>query len=165
MATTKPNPVGAPSKYTEEIGIEICALLAAGMPVTKIVQLNHMPSQQTVYTWLRKHPEFLEMYEIARQDLAHTMANQIQEIIDEKPLQVVDDQGNIKYDSGSIADKRLRMDGRKWLAAKYLPRVYGERTVVAGDAENPVAHKVSFEAFDTLIETLEARRQDKAHGG
>lgn len=165
MATTKPNPVGAPSKYTEEIGIEICALLAAGMPVTKIVQLKHMPSQQTVYTWLRKHPEFLEMYEIARQDLAHTMANQIQEIIDEKPLQVVDDQGNIKYDSGSIADKRLRMDGRKWLAAKYLPRVYGERTVVAGDAENPVAHKVSFEAFDTLIETLEARRQDKAHGG
>lgn len=165
MATTKPNPVGAPSKYTEEIGIEICALLAAGMPVTKIVQLKHMPSQQTVYTWLRKHPEFLEMYEIARQDLAHTMANQIQEIIDEKPLQVVDDQGNIKYDSGSIADKRLRMDGRKWLAAKYLPRVYGERTVVAGDAENPVAHKVSFEAFDTLIESLEARRQDKAHGG
>jgi hypothetical protein len=164
MATTKPNPVGAPSKYTEEIGIEICALLAAGMPVTKIVQLKHMPSQQTVYTWLRKHPEFLEMYEIARQDLAHTMANQIQEIIDEKPLQVVDDQGNIKYDSGSIADKRLRMDGRKWLAAKYLPRVYGERTVVAGDAENPVAHKVSFEAFDTLIESLETRRQAKAHG-
>lgn len=164
MATTKPNPVGAPSKYTEEIGIEICALLAAGMPVTKIVLLKHMPSQQTVYTWLRKHPEFLEMYEIARQDLAHTMANQIQEIIDEKPLQVVDDQGNIKYDSGSIADKRLRMDGRKWLAAKYLPRVYGERTVVAGDAENPVAHKVSFEAFDTLIESLETRRQAKAHG-
>jgi hypothetical protein len=56
------------------------------------------------------------------------------------------------------------MDGRKWLAAKYLPRVYGERTVVAGDAENPVAHKVTFEAFDTVIETLEARRQAKAHG-
>jgi hypothetical protein len=93
------------------------------------------------------------------------MANQIQEIIDEKPLQVVDDQGNIKYDAGSIADKRLRMDGRKWLAAKYLPRVYGERTVVAGDAESPVTHKVSFEAFDTVIETLEARRQAKAHGG
>jgi len=164
MATTKPNPVGAPSKYTEEIGIEICALLAAGMPVTKIVQLKHMPSQQTVYTWLRKHPEFLEMYEIARQDLAHTMANQIQEIIDEKPLQVVDDAGNIKYDAGSIADKRLRMDGRKWLAAKYLPRVYGERTVVAGDENNPVAHKVSFDAFDTLIDALETRRQVKAHG-
>jgi hypothetical protein len=104
------------------------------------------------------------MYEIARQDLAHTMANQIQEIIDEKPLQVVDDAGNIKYDAGSIADKRLRMDGRKWLAAKYLPRVYGERTVVAGDESSPLAHKVSFEAFDTLIDALETRRQVKAHG-
>jgi hypothetical protein len=165
MATTQKHAGGRPSKYTEELGIEICALLASGMPVTKIVLLDHMPSQQTVYTWLRKHPEFLEMYEIARQDLAHTMANQIQEIIDEKPLQVVDEAGNIKYDSGSIADKRLRMDGRKWLAAKYLPRVYGERTVVAGDETNPVAHKVSFEAFDTLIEALETRRQAKAHGG
>lgn len=164
MATTKRNPVGRPSKYTEEIGISICALLAAGTPVTKIVLLDDMPSQQTVYTWLRKHPEFLELYEIARQDLAHTMANQIQEIIDEKPLQIVDEAGNIKYDSGSIADKRLRMDGRKWLAAKYLPRVYGERTVVAGDAEAPMTHKVTFEAFDTVIEALEARRQAKAHG-
>ena len=164
MATTKPNPVGRPSKYTEDIGINICALLAAGTPITKIVLLENMPSQQTVYTWLRKHPEFLEMYEIARQDLAHTMANQIQEIIDEKPLQIVDEAGNIKYDSGSIADKRLRMDGRKWLAAKYLPKVYGERTVVAGDTEAPLAHKVSFDTFDTVIEALEARRQAKAHG-
>jgi hypothetical protein len=164
MATTKRNPVGRPSKYTEEIGISICALLAAGTPVTKIVLLNDMPSQQTVYTWLRKHPEFLEMYEIARQDLAHTMANQIQEIIDEKPLQIVDEAGNIKYDSGSIADKRLRMDGRKWLAAKYLPRVYGERTVVAGDADAPLSHKVSFDTFETVIEAIETRRQAKAHG-
>jgi len=164
MATTKRNPVGRPSKYTEDIGINICALLAAGTPVTKIVLLDNMPSQQTVYTWLRKHPEFLEMYEIARQDLAHTMANQIQEIIDEKPLQIVDEAGNIKYDSGSIADKRLRMDGRKWLAAKYLPRVYGERTVLAGDVESPLAHKVSFDTFDTVIEAIEARRQAKAHG-
>jgi len=104
------------------------------------------------------------MYEIARQDLAHTMANQIQEIIDEKPLQIVDEAGNIKYDSGSIADKRLRMDGRKWLAAKYLPRVYGERTVLAGDVESPLAHRVSFDTFDTVIEAIEARRQAKAHG-
>jgi len=164
MATTKRNPVGRPSKYTEDIGINICALLAAGTPVTKIVLLDNMPSQQTVYTWLRKHPEFLEMYEIARQDLAHTMANQIQEIIDEKPLQIVDEAGNIKYDSGSIADKRLRMDGRKWLAAKYLPRVYGERTVLAGDVESPRTHRVSCDLFDTVIEAIEARRQAKAHG-
>jgi hypothetical protein len=46
---------------------------------------------------------------------------------------------------------------------KLKPRKYGDKMQVGGDPENPMAHKVSFSSFDTLIETLEARRQGKVH--
>jgi hypothetical protein len=35
---------------------------------------------------------------------------------------------------------------------------------VGGDPENPVHTKVTFDVFDTVLETVEARRQGKAHG-
>jgi hypothetical protein len=35
-------------------------------------------------------------------------------------------------------DKRLRCDNLKWLMSKLLPKRYGDRLLVAGDAENPL---------------------------
>lgn len=39
----------------------------------------------------------------------------------------------------AIQHARLRIDTRKWLLAKLLPKKYGERTTIAGDADNPLA--------------------------
>jgi hypothetical protein len=87
------------------------------------------------------------------------LADQIQEIVDTEPLAVFDEAGNKRYDSGSVAHNRLRMDARKWLAAKYLPKVYGERTVVAGDEDAPLAVEVSFDVFGELLKNLALTRQ------
>ena len=51
--------------------------------------------------------------------------------------------------------RSLRMDGRKWLAAKYLPKVYGERQILAGDAENPIEVKANTEIFDALLANVQ----------
>jgi hypothetical protein len=120
-----------------------------------------MPELTNVYKWLRTDDEFRQLYETARSDGAHTYAAEIAEIIDEEPLAVYDDQGNKKYDSGSIAHKRLRMDGRKWLAAKYLPKVYGERQILAGDADNPLEMKVDTGIFDAVLKNIELTKQSK----
>ena len=37
-------------------------------------------------------------------------------------------------------DKRVRCDNLKWLMSKLAPKRYGERLLVAGDAENPIQH-------------------------
>jgi hypothetical protein len=95
----------------------------------------------------------------ARKDGAHCLADQIQDIVDTEPLAVFDEAGNKRYDSGSIAHNRLRMDARKWLAAKYLPKVYGERTVVAGDDEHPVVIEASFDIFGEMLKNLALKRQ------
>jgi hypothetical protein len=56
-------------------------------------------------------------------------------------------------------DKRVRIDTLKWIASKIAPRRYGERLLVAGDAENPlhVMHQqVSLnELTDDQLEALE----------
>jgi len=152
--------VGRPTKYTADVGAEICARLASGEPITKITKDEHMPASATLYRWLASDSEFREMYEVSRRDGAHTFAASIVEIVDDEPLYVFDDKGNKRVDPGSIAQKRLKMDGRKWIAAKYLPKVYGDRTVVQGDADADAVN-VNINIFDEMIKNLELKRQTK----
>ena len=35
-------------------------------------------------------------------------------------------------------DKRVRIDARKWVAARLLPKAYGDKTTIVGDSEQPV---------------------------
>jgi len=157
MATGKK--MGRPTQYTNTLVDEICGRLACGEPMAKITQSAHMPDPVTIYRWLREKPDFCQRYADARRDGAHCLADQIQDIVDTEPLAVFDEAGNKRYDAGSIAHNRLRMDARKWLAAKYLPKVYGDRTVVAGDDEAPLAVEVSFDVFGEVLKNLALTRQ------
>ena len=38
----------------------------------------------------------------------------------------------------AIARNRLRVDARKWVAAKLKPRTYGDKLELSGDPENPL---------------------------
>lgn len=152
---------GRPPDITDEICTEICGRLACGEPVSKISLDDHMPSVTTIYMWLRKYETFRKQYEEARKDGAHTFADQIVQIIDQKPLEVCDEFGNIKLDSGSIAWNRLRMDGRKWLAAKYLPKVYGERLGVEGvEGGAPIkVEDATYEKLHAILANMEMKKR------
>ena len=156
MATSKK--MGRPTQYTDILVDEICGRLACGEPMAKITQSAHMPNPVTIYRWLREKPDFQQRYADARRDGAHCLADQIQDIVDTEPLAVFDEAGNKRYDAGSIAHNRLRMDARKWLAAKYLPKVYGDRTIVAGDEDAPLAVEVSFGVFDEVLKNMALTR-------
>ena len=56
---------------------------------------------------------------------------------------------------------RLRVDSRKWIAAKLKPKKYGDRTTLAGDKENPVEVRSNTEIFDALLANLELTQQVK----
>ena len=94
-----------------------------------------------------------EKYARARQARAEVYAEQIMEIVDE-PAPVLE---NGATDSGYVADKRLRMDARKWIASKLLPRVYGERQVLAGDPDAPLVTTVTH--LVDIAASLESARQ------
>lgn len=107
---------GRPSSYTDEIAEEICERLANGESLPAILATEGMPAQKTVYRWLEANEDFRQRYAHARAQQADHYADQIVTIAD----------------TAEDANKaRLQIDARKWVAAKLLPKKYGERTTTA----------------------------------
>lgn len=125
--TDKPKKVGRPSIYTPKLRDEICSQIADGMSLRKICLPKEMPTVGTVCLWLSKDREFSEQYARAREAQAETMADEILDIADEiPPMNPVTG----AYDSGAVNHKRLRIDSRKWIASKLLPKKYGDKVDV-----------------------------------
>jgi len=161
-ADFKPN--GRPSGYTLEKAINLCIRLSLGESLQGICKDDDMPSQATVYTWLREHPEFLEMYTRAREEQAETHADEIVRIADETPKTepIYDKDGNelgIRLDSAYIQWQRQRIDARKWNAAKQRPRKYGERITHSGDDTSPVVVENNMNVFGELLKAIKMQRQ------
>jgi hypothetical protein len=133
-----------PSEYSQDKGIQICARLAEGEPLTAICRDDGSPDVATVYRWLLANSEFCEMYTRAREDQADTLADQIIAIAD-TPLHGIktktDSDGNVETTEGDMIEhRRLQVDARKWIAAKLKPRKYGEKVeqTHVGDKDRPI---------------------------
>lgn len=48
---------------------------------------------------------------------------------------------------------RVEIDARKWFASKFLPKVYGDRQVIAGDPEAPLVNATE-DQLDARINAL-----------
>lgn len=154
--TDKPkNKGGRPSTYTRDKAAEICARLVNGESLRAICRDDNMPDVKTVYLWMSQHEEFLHQYAKAKEDQADTLQEDILDIADTLPEQVVDDKGVARIDSGYVNWMRLRVDSRKWIAAKLKPKKYGDRQILAGDAENPIEVKANTEIFDALLANVQ----------
>jgi hypothetical protein len=116
-------PRGRPSKFSPELGAEICGRLAGGESLYSICKSDHMPDIVTVYRWMVKDEDFRQQYARAREDQAETHADQMQEIADEMPPL----DANGRTDSGWVQWQRNRIDTRKWIAAKLKPKKYGDK--------------------------------------
>jgi hypothetical protein len=155
--------MGRPTKYSPELAREICTRIAHGEPLVRMCREEHMPHVSSVYLWLSQIPEFSDMYAKAREDQADTLADEIQSLADEMPMEKTDKEGNTSFDSAYIQWMRLRVDARKWVAAKLKPRKYGDRVELAGDKDNPLKVEASIEAkglFDALLQNLELKKQE-----
>lgn len=122
---------GRPSDYTQETADRICSQLAEGRSLRTICKADDMPSCVTVYAWLRKHDEFLKQYTRAKEDAADAFAEEMLDIADEasNDWMEIHDKDNVGYrlNGEAINRSRLRVDTRKWIAAKLKPKKYGER--------------------------------------
>lgn len=122
---TDANPVGRPPIYTKQIGNKICKQLTEGMSLNKICMQKNMPCKAIVHKWLNapKTPElqeFLDNYMEARAIQAHGYVDEAIDIADETKNAMT---------SEEINSARLRLDTRKWVACKVLPKIYGDKIV------------------------------------
>jgi hypothetical protein len=84
---------------------------------------------QTVRDWIDADVGRSGMYARAREDRADKIADEIVAISDEAEVVAKYDGEEVRLglDSAAVARNRLRVDARKWVAAKLKPRVYGDK--------------------------------------
>lgn len=155
------NKGGRPTKYSLSIALEICDRLSDGESLVSICRDERMPKKTAVYEWLASKKEFADMYARAREDQADSLADEIQAIADELPMEITDDKtGKTRFDSAYVQWQKNRVDARKWIAAKLKPKKYSERLTHQGDKDAD-AVQVDVNIFDEMIKNLELKRQVK----
>lgn len=117
--------MGARIPYTQELADLICERLVEGESLRKICLSDDMPSAALVCRWLGEHDEFREQYARAREAQADTLADEILDIADDGSNDFMGE--DEKYNGDAVQRSKLRVDARKWLAAKMLPKKYGDK--------------------------------------
>lgn len=135
---------GRPTDYTAELALEICARLAEGATLRAVCKADDMPAESTVRRWaLEDRGGFKSQYAGAREIGYQSMADELIEIADESGGDVkTDKDGNETLNGEFAARSRLRLDTRKWLLSKALPKVYGDKLAVTGADGGAVEHKI-----------------------
>jgi hypothetical protein len=124
---------GRPSSYTKELADRICARLAAGESMRTVCKDEDLPSAQTLFSWMRVYPEFLEQYARAKEESADALVEETLDIADNGTNDWME-KNNAEGDcigytlnGEHVQRSRLRVETRKWMASKLKPKKYGEK--------------------------------------
>lgn len=134
------------SSYTKEDKKEILnsviAEMVTGRSVLSILNDVGMPSRDTLYRWIAADEDVSDKYTRALSIRADVLVDQIIDISDST------DEDEIKLDSGKVVTNhrviqrdRLRVDSRKWIAARMNPKKYGDKIEIentGGEKKPPV---------------------------
>lgn len=144
-------PAGRPTDYTDEIAREICQQLAEGKSLREICRSSDMPQESTVRKWaLEDRSGFYAHYAQAREIGYHAMADELLEIADDAQNDWMErngeDASGWQINGDHVQRSRLRLDTRKWMLSKVLPKVYGDRIDVNNkhDLSDPMKEMLEY---------------------
>lgn len=138
--------MGRPSSFTQELADSICEHIAGGRSLVSWCKEDESrPAYTTVMRWLDSNEAFQNNYARARQDQADYLAEEIIQIADDGENDSYrDEEGRVRVDQDVIARSRLRVDARKWYAAKMAPKKYSDKLAVGGsDDMPPIDHSLT----------------------
>lgn len=136
--------MGRPSDFTQEIANTICERIADGESLRTICSQSEMPDKATVFRWLNGNTVFRDQYARAREAQADALFDEILDIADDgrndwMAVNGEDDEG-WRANGEHMQRSRLRVDARKWMAAKLQPKKYGEKVTqeITGANGSPI---------------------------
>ena len=116
-----------------------------GQSVREIGRADDMPNAATIFRWLPKHDDFREQYEKAVEARTQYLADEILYIADDGTNDWVERknaEGEItrQVNVEAIQRSRLRVDTRKWILSKLVPKKYGNKVTaeITGADGGPV---------------------------
>jgi hypothetical protein len=111
---------GRPSDYTEEAGAALIQWITEGKSLRSWTRQTGI-SVMTVYRWAAQEATFREQYARAHEHRSDTLADEILDIADE----------TAGTDSiAAVKAAQLRIETRKWIAAKLKPQKWGDKQIV-----------------------------------
>lgn len=157
-----------PSKFTQALADEICERIANGEPLAQICREGKMPGVTTVWDWERKHTEFSES--IARARLAgydQIAADAL--LIANTPVKgirtKVGKDGTEVTEEDMLGHRKLQVETRLKLLAKWDPKRYGDRLNVDGMPEHgAVSLTVNIQSLPALQAGYKQFREALAYG-
>ncbi len=126
--------MGRPTLYSKELAELICKRVATttfGL-ARLCATYEDMPAKITVNEWRYKYADFAAQYAQAKLTQADLLAEEMLDIADDGTndwMESFGDEGEIGYklNGEHVQRSRLRIDTRKFLAAKLLPKAYGDK--------------------------------------
>ena len=121
---------GRPTLYNEKLANKIyIAISTSSKGITRLCKEDKsLPDQDTVYKWIADKPEFLEIYLKAKRNQMNYLCEQMLDIADDTEHDYKKNrEGNIVANNELVNRSRLKIDTRKWLMAKLMPKVYGDK--------------------------------------
>jgi hypothetical protein len=130
--------------YTQEKADAICAHLAGGLSLRKACGAEGGPDPSTILRWTEENQEFAQQYACARARGYQLLADEIIEISDDSSGDLIETDAGPRVDAERVARSKLRVDSRKWMLSKMLPKLYGDKLDLnhAGDVNHSV--KITF---------------------
>lgn len=135
---------GRPTAFTAKLAETICLKLAEGQTLREICKADEMPPESTVRLWALDDREgFAAQYTRAREIGYLSMADELLEVSDDGTndwMQRSDDEGGIAWQVNGehLQRSRLRVDTRKWLLSKALPKLFGDKVELLGKDGGPL---------------------------
>lgn len=108
---------GRPTDYNFDLVKQICLRLSEGEKLPTILAEDGMPSRATFFNWKRDNKEFLDLYVNVQQDKGELFIEEIDNTIEELK------KGKLDASQANVIVQTL-----KWKAAKFYPKMYGEKT-------------------------------------
>jgi hypothetical protein len=157
----EPKKNGRPTKFNQELADLICHRIATHpWGLKKICNFyDDMPKDTTILEWRMKYDKFSSQYAKAKLAQADALAEDCLNIAD-------DDSGDVKINNDGFevfngefaARSRIRIDTRKWLASKLLPKQYGDKLVLEQKTEEN--EKLKAELLELRAKLDEQHRKD-----
>ena len=121
--------MGRPTSYTSEFAERILSELADGKSLRTIcAQHDALPHPSTIRRWIAQDIDgFRDKYAHAKEEMLQAWAEDIVHIADESNHDTIETESGEHPNNEWISRSKLRVDTRKWLLSKLLPKTYGDR--------------------------------------
>lgn len=120
---------------TEDVRETILLRLSQGESLRAICRDRAMPAASTVYALLWRDAEFARHYARAKEAGVEAVIDEALAIADDASAEIGCEGEGARPNPGAVQLARLRVETRKWYAAKIAPKKYGERPQAESDSE------------------------------